>query len=190
MNIPKGMYRGLWKIARLALMIPIVGPLVTRLTLFLSNVSRGYPGIDDIELSGEKKLLEYLRKNASWSEPILFDVGANVGSWSRIALQEFPHAGTFMFEPDSRLTPRIEALFSDIPSFSVWNIALGASNDSLVMNIYKDQHYSAGNSMVDHGSDVSKELLHQKVEVWRGDQFCQTKSIKHINFLKIDVEGW
>jgi FkbM family methyltransferase len=144
----------------------------------------------DRSVSGEEFLIaKLLPRFVQNNPPVLFDVGANRGEYTRLLANQFPGAYIFAFEPHPR---NFEILSkSNIRNFSPHRIALsdrseqsslydrvdddGSTNASLHSEVITHIH---GTTSVSH--EVGVETL---------DNFVATLNINFIDFLKIDVEG-
>ncbi len=119
------------------------------------------------------------------SSPVVFDVGANVGHWSKTVLEIVPQATIHAFEP-SPTTFKI-LLSAELSSkVALNNFALGASPSTLTFYEYGDAH--AHNSFFprhDKPHQSTKEIGVETLE-----SYCQKHQIDHIDFLKIDTEGY
>ncbi|MFI9262197.1 FkbM family methyltransferase [Streptomyces sioyaensis] len=58
-------------------------------------------------------------------DPVIFDVGANIGMFSLFAAQEWPSARIFAFEPVTDIFRVLEMNLADLPGATLHNLALG-----------------------------------------------------------------
>lgn len=159
-----------------------------RISLKGMNIGLG----GEVKESGELNVLKYVKKQYKNSkEIILFDVGANIGKYSKTILQIFNIMDIKLhcFEPSLKT---FEALQKNLPIHS--NICLnnfGLSDSEQEKEIFQDKELSGITSLynrkLDHfGITFSKvgESLFKTLE-----QYCCENKIDKINFLKLDVEG-
>jgi len=120
----------------------------------------------------------------------VFDVGANVGWFTYQTAQQYPEAEFWLFEPVSSIFAEIAPLLG---RFSEYNILARAHLHKLAFG------HNRGSARISaHPSvTVNKILGHddlqgpnEEVRVETGDFFCQENGIHHIDFLKIDAEGY
>lgn len=116
----------------------------------------------------------------------VFDVGANLGDVAILAASKGENVKVYTFEPTKELIPLIHEniainqfqnrinVISDAVSNKNGKINFALENESEI------NHISYKNSKNNNTSRVNCITL---------DKFTKTKSIKHINLLKIDVEG-
>ena len=139
----------------------------------------------DFAKNGEEWILQ---RAAALDFSVVFDVGANVGSWTQHAQRYFDNAELHCFELSAEtfatLSRNIESNRCHLN-----NYGLSDSNADIE---YKDYGRDSGvNTLLLDASfhDSSIEPAVKKGKVRRGEDYCQTEGIDYIDFLKIDVEG-
>jgi FkbM family methyltransferase len=112
----------------------------------------------------------------------VFDVGANVGQSTEELGAVYPDASIYAFEPVPATFAELRAKFGDRPRVKCFQLALGdaAAKASMIV----------GDRSVTAKIGAAGQSDGQPVEVIRGDKFCETHGIEHINYLKIDTEGY
>ncbi|MGC3982204.1 MAG: FkbM family methyltransferase [Steroidobacteraceae bacterium] len=118
----------------------------------------------------------------------VFDVGANVGSYSSQILEFCRNAKVHAFEPH----PLNFAKLAQVRGIESYNLALGNEEASLSLFDYQgaadgSQHASVFKEVIE-GLHKGASTAH-KVRCVRLDEFCKSKDIDSIDFLKIDTEG-
>lgn len=138
----------------------------------------------DLEHNGEKALLNRLRQA---NVRTVFDVGANVGDWSREACQALPSAHIHAFELSESTRQVLARNLAKLP-VTIVDAALG-STDGIIE--YKDYGtLSTVNSMIStEFHDATKNHVVRSAAVMRGDQYLADHGIEKIDLMKIDVEG-
>lgn len=137
------------------------------------------------ENNGEALLLQRMRDR---SFNTVFDIGANTGEWSHALISALPSATVYAFEPSPGTFDLLAASSNDDPRINVNCLAL---SDQCGEIQFRD--YGAGSGL---NSIVSDDVVHElpsstyRVPVTTGDDYCRTKDISNIDFLKIDVEGF
>jgi len=139
----------------------------------------------EIETNGE---LDFIEKNKKEFKTI-FDVGANIGEWTKLASGIMPEARIYSFEP-SRNT--FETLLKEDFSKQVglYNIGLGERNE--IKDFFIHINNSTLNSVFSRNikEESSKQGARvEKVKFETLDSFCIKNNINNISFLKIDTEG-
>ena len=130
----------------------------------------------DRNTNGEYRILKVLIPNMQ----TVFDIGANTGDYSFEIKNIKPEVIVHCFEPDSRAF----SILKEKRWLIVNNIALG---DKSGIQTFHLSNKSTHNSFLDMEENIVES---QNVIVSTIDEYCQKNSITHIDFMKIDVEGW
>lgn len=151
----------------------------------------------DFRTNGEERVIGVL---ARFPVLTVFDVGANVGDWSKIAFQTFGRPEIHAFELSERtratLRANLDALGRDAAvkdtvsgnKLFTPDVALGAASGACSYKDYGDG--STVNTMVPTSfHDATKPHTVRTAQVQTGDAYVQEQGIKRIDLLKIDVEG-
>jgi FkbM family methyltransferase len=145
----------------------------------------------------EERLHRVLGQNAEFDikfllgnvpEPVVFDVGGNVGQAVDRFKNLLPNSLIYSFEPTIECIPMLKEKESIYNSVKVFNLALGARemeldfylNSSNVMNSFLNTDSPRW------GDNLGKRIV--KTETL--DSFCQKNAVSHINLLKIDTQGF
>lgn len=120
-------------------------------------------------------------------QPTVFDIGANVGEWTRIFQQRVPGARVFLFEPamgcHEYLTPLLGESVTLVPcavgaekgSAQLWSSAKTDGTASL--HVHRETYF------------VGRDYRPSEVEVTTIDNFLDESSIVAVDFMKLDLEG-
>ncbi len=139
----------------------------------------GY-GNGDPAKNGEQWLLERLPER-----PVVLDVGANVGGYSRMVLKARPGATIHAFEPSATAFRQLVNLPGVVAHHH------GLSDKEGAMTLFSDQQGSEMASV--HQRDL--ERLSIRTDVTENATFCRLDAVwpelavEHVDLLKIDVEG-
>ncbi len=147
------------------------------------NVGRGA----DFKQSGELNVLTQL-KAIEKSNMVLFDVGANIGEYTKCLASMFSDAIIYSFEPSK------ETFCTLSKNVSAKNVVLnniGISDEIVRGTLYSDKENSGLASLYNRQLDYLGMELGKKeeVELTTLDYYCETNNIDTIDFLKIDIEG-
>lgn len=165
--------------------------------LELAHNANGILKYQDMSISGEEYFLKdvlfnYFEKN-NIQEPILLDVGANIGDYSFELSKIFPNAKIYSFEPNPSSYKILVKNVKGFDNLKCFNIGLGSQSGEMKIFTYK------GDTETQHASLFEKVLLdlHKNndlvsfnVEIDSIDNFCKSTSLGKIDFLKIDTEGY
>jgi FkbM family methyltransferase len=153
----------------------------------LEGMNFGYDAIDN----GERHLLAELRRNLPDGVPYLFDVGANVGNYTAMLLENFGDAMAKIhaFEPSSLAFRRLEQRYRDSQHVVLNNFGLADRDGTAVL--YSDREGSEMSSLTErrlshHGIEVNQT---EDVSLRTLEGYAKEKNVDRIYLLKIDVEG-
>ena len=144
-----------------------------------------------MENSGEENALRYIYdKLKNNKNLVLFDVGSNIGTYSKLLNKIFHNeALIYAFEPSKQTFTKLKVNLEGLRNIKAFNYALSdqnynstlyfANNESGLSSLYKRRldHF---NINMEGCEDIVVKTL---------DDFCHDELIHHINFLKLDVEG-
>jgi FkbM family methyltransferase len=141
-----------------------------------------HPGYDIVD-NGEARMLARL---SSASIRTAWDVGANIGDWTEVALHAFPEARIDAFEPFPETAHRL-AMRHAGPRVRVHTFGLGL-RDGPTPFTYYGIDYSFLSSAVNHTQVVPG--IATSVEMRRsGACFAELLETPPLDILKLDVEG-
>lgn len=162
-----------------------LGALSTLTYRFCKTYVNAYKNFDYFfATNGEAWLLDRLKSD---QVECVFDVGANHGEWSSLALAAFPKAKVHAFEIAPPTFRQLETVHGGNDRVSLNAVGLSESEGEF------DFDYFPGADAISSllvGSGIHK-LASQKIRVKTitGDTYCNSHGIAHIDFLKMDVEG-
>jgi FkbM family methyltransferase len=139
-----------------------------------------------------KKLIEFYYQSEE-KKITLFDIGANIGEYSEILLNEskkYPlMIEMHLFEPTKSCFCILEDKFSNNKSVILNNI--GASSENCESIIYYDKEQSGLASLYNRNLDTYNITLSysETVKLQKISTYIKDKNITHIHFIKIDIEG-
>lgn len=163
-------------------------------TFWLSRMGLGYGVGGDFADDGEYLVMSYIKTKLqakAVSKIIIFDIGANVGSYSQKIAEVFAdqEADIFAFEPS--LTTYNQLLANSAAYKNIHPVNLALSDLAGSATLFSDQALSGlaslSNRRLDHFN--IKNNFRETVECVTLDDYCQRSSIANINFLKLDIEG-
>jgi FkbM family methyltransferase len=121
-------------------------------------------------------------------DPLILDIGANVGQSVGRFRKVFPKATIHSFEPGPDTFQTLSKNVETDERVSVWNCAVGASagKQSFQENTNPDMSSLLSLSSTGWG-EVKRQSL---VEVTTVDAFLQANRIAHVDILKCDTQGY
>ena len=127
---------------------------------------------------------EYLQNDA-----VIFDIGANVGTFLYQFENKLKHQNIYAFEPNKKLNVRLKRLF---PLMNISSVALSDENTTAefkVPIIKGKMVASRGKLNTSYKEKDEENSYTETVEVVKLDDWVKVQSIRKIDFIKIDVEG-
>ena len=157
--------------------------------LSLKQMNFGNGG--DFKQSGEISVANYIyNKYKNESQITIFDVGANVGEYSKALSKVFgTKAIIYSFEPSINTYKLFIEKTKNINSIIPNNLGLSDKecNQTLYTNSEGSGLASVYQRKLDHfGIDMNKQ---EKIKLTTIDLYCSKNKIEQIHFLKLDTEG-
>jgi len=171
----------------------ILQPLFERLyRISLRGMNYGLGGI--IDSSGEINLIRSVKKrldNLSKEKKIVFDIGANDGTYTELLHSKFSNNDIiYCFEPSKYSFEQLEKRCSDFKNTTLLNFGLGSKEEKRLL--YYDLEGSGWASVFAREDTGFNHHLNQseEINIITLDEFCKERKIEKIDFLKADVEGF
>lgn len=161
---------------------------MNRVLFELSLRGLGILNYENDTVSGERKFLQLF---SIWmADPVVLDVGANIGNYASLIKALMPEATVYAFEPHPGTFERLHqrALAGGYKSFN-----LGCSDAEGILRLYDyegkngSSHASMYRSVIEDIRKSRSECL--DVRVTTVDSFVSAEAIQRVNLLKIDTEG-
>jgi FkbM family methyltransferase len=154
---------------------------------FLRRLALSYLDLDGnrnfvSSMNGETRVLDIV---AGSGARVLFDVGANVGEWTRDAHGRFDGAEIHAFEVVPDIAAELRRQVGSLPGVTVNEVGLDAETGEIEVRYYPS--FSEGSGFGAHTHDLPYET--RRATVTTGDLYCRQHGIEHIDLLKVDVEG-
>lgn len=124
--------------------------------------------------------------------PIIFDIGANIGTFTSWMAKAFPKGKIYSFEPQRLIFQMIcgNMAINNIDNVYLFNLALGKENKTIE---FDEPDYFQN---VDYGTfSLAKTVLEKKskyksiIDLTTLDDFIKKYKINNVDFIKIDAEG-
>jgi FkbM family methyltransferase len=139
----------------------------------------------DQETNGEEYLLRTVfpsNKNG-----MVFDVGANVGNWTKFALSVESTLNIHMFEP-SLATYNLNLQTVWPQNVKLNHMGLGEREETLQLHVV-DTASGMNSLYCRQGVESATPTSTESIRITTLDGYCDIHNIEHIDFMKIDVEG-
>ncbi len=135
------------------------------------------------QLNGERFLLDALQPLGF---SMLFDVGANKGTWSTHAHSVFPEADLHAFEIVQETCSKLETALGRGDNIHINDFGLSDEAGEVPVYLYDSDLLSSVYKFEADGGFSGQKILGR---VERGADYCESHGITAIDFLKVDVEG-
>lgn len=127
-------------------------------------------------------------------QPVLLDVGANVGDYALALIEALPRAHCYSFEPNPKTFKELENKTNSHSNIHALDIGIGSKAEELPIFYYdKDQttEHASLYSEVLTGLHQGKMVTSLTCKIDTIDHLCQLGVIpeKAIHFIKLDTEG-
>lgn len=154
----------------------------------------------DIYWKVKEKIYQFIRKNTrnaftdqkrllnNIENGVIFDVGAHIGDTTELYRKYFFGSRIYCFEPFSESFDTLKKRFVNDSTINIVEKALGSKDETKTLYI---SNLSNMNSL-QKPKELAWGFSNKKsvdVEITTLDQFCYKNDIKHIDILKLDVQG-
>ena len=167
---------------------PILIPF-NKFLVHLGMRGLGVHNFGDFFVSGELHFLNNYLLNIK--QPIVFDIGANTGSYAILCQKINSNAKIFCFEPHPKNFAILEKKVNDNNQIYPINLALSNSSSSVDLYDYADNLNSRHASLYQDVIETVKKEASIKFEIKTStiDEIITKYKIEKIHLIKIDVEG-
>jgi FkbM family methyltransferase len=131
-------------------------------------------------------------KNLTINDPVVLDVGAHIGVFSRFVLGEKDSATVYSFEPDPQSFSFLKKNLSTYEN--AYCIQKGVLDKKSQTNLYRSNSWQWGTT-ISHDFVIKKEKVEEffntsdQVDTIDLDTFCEENKIPHVDLLVINVPG-
>ncbi len=146
------------------------------------------------------------RITAAWLEVVrshdtVLDIGSNFGYFGAIAAQKTDkkYSKIIHFEANPHLIPYIRKTLAVNwlnEQSVIENLAVGERKGKLTLNLLKDYIGSSSVLPIEHSAEYMQDKMYLelaeaiKVDAVSIDEYCKQYDIKHVNLIKMDIEGF
>lgn len=138
---------------------------------------------------GADPLKDVMRRFPLYKFQLIFDVGSNIGQSAMIYKKYFPDAQIYCFEPVTNTFQQLISNLKKIPGIKCFQVGFGDIKDSISM--ITGEHSDMNTLLSSREVIFTNGIQHrEKIEIDTLTSFCNEHGIMHINYLKIDTEGY
>lgn len=160
----------------------------------LSLHGMGILNYKNVKQSGEEYFLRNFFRNRKGNTGIVFDVGGNVGNYSKLIKRIAADAIIYSFEPHPKTFQKL-AIAAKKYNFLAFNFGFSNEKASRMLYDYAEEDGSSHASFYKEAitgiceKHHRKEAISHPVNVIKIDDFVKNNHIDRIDLLKIDAEG-
>lgn len=147
---------------------------------------RGASNCRKPELASLDGVLEQV-KNTGFAPATVIDVGAAMGSFTRVCHRFFPHAKYLLIEPLKEYLPSLAKVVETIPNASYEMAAASATSDPVILNVHEDLVGSSLYRESEEGTGVNGVPL--EVPAVTLDRLVEQTQAQPPFLIKVDVQG-
>lgn len=129
-----------------------------------------------------------MRKFVFQENPLILDIGANVGQSVQLFHDYFPGCTTHSFEPSPTTFAELKQRAAGIANAQVWNCGVGSAPGKLTL--LENEHSDMSSFLPPGDRGWGKITKETTVDVRTVDEFCQEQDIGRIDILKSDTQGF
>lgn len=132
-------------------------------------------------------LLEHLKANG-FSPPVILDIGANAGEWSRVAAGIFASARILMFDGDPENEPALHNAVREIGPRSSYVLCLLGAEKKDAVTFYRPEAGTTGSSVLPEMTSYDKEAIKLRMDTL--DSLTENTGLGAPLLMKLDVQGF
>lgn len=136
--------------------------------------------------------LEFLEIAKGNRPQIIYDIGANIGTWTILAKACLPDSIIHAFEPLLMHHEPFVNMLHDVPDVTLHKVALGSRSEVLNMNVTSFSDASSlleiTEATVEHFG-VTRDRK-EKVTVFSLDEYVATTQLPLPDIIKLDIQGY
>ena len=139
---------------------------------------------------GHLSSLELLELFSEHPPSVIYDIGANTGSWTILAKSVFPKSIVHAFEPYEPHIIQFRNAVGSLSDVNLHSVALGAENRSATLHVTS---LSDASSLLSPTKGNSAELIEVgqiSAREYRLDDFAAEHNLPWPDLLKLDVQGY
>lgn len=124
--------------------------------------------------------------------PIIFDVGANIGTFTTWMAKAFPSSKIYCFEPQHAVFQQLAGniALNNLYNVYTYNIALGSFIE--YVELYQPdyfQNFDFGTFSIVKQDNIPRTTEKNVIQVLTVDKFMEIYKVPRLDLLKIDAEG-
>ncbi|MBE0612751.1 MAG: FkbM family methyltransferase [Burkholderiales bacterium] len=141
---------------------------------------------------GHIESLELLEMAAVKGINVIYDIGANVGTWTLLAKTVIPGAVVEAFEPLPAHQDGFAKTCGGMSGITLHPVALGPKNATMPLRVtsFSDASSILPIAKASHDHFGLTEVCQVPIPVRRLDDYCLTENFRFADLIKVDVQGF
>ena len=146
----------------------------------------GLGHIDSLEL------LEIIKNEAKLKNPVIFDIGSNIGTWTLLAKAIFPDAQVHAFEPLANHITEFNKSCSKLPAVHLHDFCVGNENTTGIINVstFTDSSSLLEATPLEFEHFSIKKATEQSVQIKKLSDLIADKALPVPDIIKLDIQGF
>lgn len=137
----------------------------------------------DLYSNGEEIIIKKISKI---NPTTIFDVGANIGKYTKVLREECSDANIYCFEPVEQTYNILKGNVALLNNVKIYNAGCFSENCTKKINLFESNTHSTLYNL-DKITKVAEKTV--EIKLIKGDNFLSENNIDKIDFLKLDIEG-
>lgn len=141
-------------------------------------------------IQNEKPLNSFFKilAETGFAPRLVFDIGANYGTWTNSAKHYFPSSQYILFEPNPSIVPVLKSNLTDSPLISIVEKGIGAITETRAFTIHARN--DSGNFIMNKKIAGEYGFEQIPIDMISVDDFVEQSNLKEVpDIIKIDAEG-
>lgn len=136
------------------------------------------------------ELLQLIKKEITY--PIIFDIGAYVGTWTQLAISILPNAKLYLFEPIGINFQKLKENLGKLNNCELFNLGIGTNEYKTNINVANRSDASSILNLEDYTTKTYNILNQRKEEIaiYSLDYVIAVNKLPKPNIIKIDIQGF
>jgi len=119
-------------------------------------------------------------------DDVVYDLGANVGVFTKYVLNQSPVKKIYIFEPTKRLIPYLEKTFSGLENIHIFEKGIAGENKECVFHLFDN---SVSNTLLDFDGKNETYKGYEIVECINLEDFIKQNNLLSPTIIKMDIES-
>lgn len=137
------------------------------------------------------ELLELIKKD-NYKPAVIFDVGANIGTWTLLAKSFFPDAAVHAFEPLPEHLAKLNSNTGKLTQMTIHRFCLGNENKDAIINVssFSDSSSILEATPLEYEQYGIKKTGEETVHIERVEDLIEQGVLPVPDIIKLDVQGF